>query len=150
MRIVLDCFCLIICYFLEILNLNRPFAVCNRYFWDLSLKIYSLPTFNMLFQFVRTKFFKSKLLACLPESWSRGQLMQKAYYNWTAEVHKNQSSLISPSLLLFKCSIPIPVSGFKKIRLEQYLAKALRAEVIAHQGGYAFKGFFFLLLTFRQ
>ena len=52
MRIVLDCFCLIICYFLEILNLNRPFAVCNRYFWDLSLKIYSLPTFNMLFQFV--------------------------------------------------------------------------------------------------
>ena len=150
MRIVLDCFCLIICYFLEILNLNRPFAVCNRYFWDLSLKIYSLATFNMLFQFVRTKFFKSKLLACLPESWSRGQLMQKAYYNWTAEVHKNQSSLISPSCsysnVQFRSRYPVS----KKIRLEQYLAKALRAEVIAHQGGYAFKGFFFLLLTFRQ
>ena len=100
--------------FLEILNLNLPFAVCNRYFWDISLKIYRLPNFNMLLQFVRTKFFKSKLFSCLPESSSRGQLMQKAYYNWTVEVHKNQSSLLPPSLLLFKCSIPIPVSGVKK------------------------------------
>ena len=100
--------------FLEILNLNLPFAVCNRYFWDISLKIYRLPNFNMLLQIVRTKFFKSKLFSCLPESSSRGQLMQKAYYNWTVEVHKNQSSLLPPSLLLFKCSIPIPVSGVKK------------------------------------
>ena len=130
--------------FLEILNLNLPFAVCNRYFWDISLKIYRLPNFNMLLQIVRTKFFKSKLFSCLPESSSRGQLMQKAYYNWTVEVHKNQSSLLPPSLLLSKCSIPIPVSGVKKkIRLEQCLAKALRAEITAHQGGYAFKGFFF-------
>ena len=70
--------------------------------------------------------------------------MQKAYYNWTVEVHKNPSPILSPSLLLFKCSLKSdPGIRFKKITLEQWLAKALRAEVIAHQGGYAFKGFFF-------
>ena len=38
---------------------------CNRYFWDVGLKIYRLPNFNMLFQLVQTKFFKSELFSCL-------------------------------------------------------------------------------------
>ena len=38
---------------------------CNRYFWDIRLKILRLPNFNMLFQLVLTKFFKSELFSCL-------------------------------------------------------------------------------------
>ena len=33
---------------------------CNRCFWDIWLKILRLPNFNMLFQLVLTKFFKSE------------------------------------------------------------------------------------------
>ena len=40
---------------------------CNRYFWDIQLKSLSLPNFNMLFQLVLTKFFKSELFSCLPK-----------------------------------------------------------------------------------
>ena len=40
---------------------------CNRYFWDIRLKILRLPNFNMLFQLVLTKFFKSELVSCLPK-----------------------------------------------------------------------------------
>ena len=39
----------------------------NLYFWDTRLKILRLPNFNMLFQLVLTKFFKSKLFSCLPK-----------------------------------------------------------------------------------
>ena len=39
---------------------------CNRYFWDIRLKILRLPNFNMLFQLVLTKFFISELFLCLP------------------------------------------------------------------------------------
>ena len=38
----------------------------NRYFWDIRLKILKLPNFNMLFQLVLTKFFKSELFSCVP------------------------------------------------------------------------------------
>ena len=38
---------------------------CNRFFWDIRLKIYRLLNFNMLFQFLRTEFSKSKLFSCL-------------------------------------------------------------------------------------
>ena len=38
---------------------------CNRFFWDIPLKIYRLPYFNTLFQFLLTKFSKSKLFLCL-------------------------------------------------------------------------------------
>ena len=34
---------------------------CNHYLWDIQLKFYSLPKFNILFQLVLTKVFKSKL-----------------------------------------------------------------------------------------
>ena len=39
---------------------------CNRYVWDIRLKIPRLANFNMLFQLVWTKFFKSELFSCLP------------------------------------------------------------------------------------
>ena len=39
----------------------------NHYFWDIQLKICWLPNFNMLFQLVLTKFFKSELFSCLPK-----------------------------------------------------------------------------------
>ena len=39
---------------------------CNCYFWDIRLKMLSLPNFSMLFQLVLTKFFKSELFSCLP------------------------------------------------------------------------------------
>ena len=38
---------------------------CNRYFWDIRLKIYRLPNFNMLFQLVLTKCFKSELFSLI-------------------------------------------------------------------------------------
>ena len=40
---------------------------CNRYFWDIGLKILRLPNFDMLFQLVLAKFFKSELFSCLPK-----------------------------------------------------------------------------------
>ena len=47
---------------------------CNRYFWDVRLKIFRLPNFNMLFQLVLTK------LSCfrIYRKWSRDQVMQRA------------------------------------------------------------------------
>ena len=40
---------------------------CNRYFKDIRLKILRLSKFNMLFQLVLPKFFKSELFLCLPK-----------------------------------------------------------------------------------
>ena len=40
---------------------------CNRCVWDIRLKMLRLPNFNMLFQLVLTKFFKSELFSCLPK-----------------------------------------------------------------------------------
>ena len=37
---------------------------CNHYFWDIPLKIYRFPNFNMLFQFLLTKFLKHELFSC--------------------------------------------------------------------------------------
>ena len=47
---------------------------CNRYFWDVRLKIFRLPNFNMLFQLVLTT------LRCfrIYRKWSRDQVMQRA------------------------------------------------------------------------
>ena len=47
----------------------------NHYFWDIWLKIYSLPNFNMLFQLVLISCFKNELL--FTKSWSLDQLMYK-------------------------------------------------------------------------
>ena len=38
---------------------------CDRYFWDIRLKIYRLPCFNMLFQLLLTKLFEYELFSCL-------------------------------------------------------------------------------------
>ena len=40
---------------------------CNRYFWNIRLKILRLPNFNMLFQLVLTKLFKGELFTWLPK-----------------------------------------------------------------------------------
>ena len=40
---------------------------CSRYFWEAGLKTLRSPNFNMLFQLVLTKFFKSELFSCLPK-----------------------------------------------------------------------------------
>ena len=40
---------------------------CNRYFWDIRLKMYGLPYFNMLFQLVLTKVFIQEKFSCLPK-----------------------------------------------------------------------------------
>ena len=42
-------------------------AVAIVSFGDIRLKILRLANFNMLFQLVRTKFFKSELFSCLPK-----------------------------------------------------------------------------------
>ena len=42
-------------------------GLCNCYFRDILLNIYSLPNFNMLFLLVLTKCFKSELFSCLPK-----------------------------------------------------------------------------------
>ena len=64
----------------RIQSVNRPFALvdhvltqillifggrCNHYFWDMRLRIHRLLNFNMLFQFLLTKFSKSKVFSCL-------------------------------------------------------------------------------------
>ena len=53
---------------------------CNRYFWDIGLKILRLPDFNMVFEIVLTKFFQSELFSCLPKVDHVITVMQKAYY----------------------------------------------------------------------
>ena len=40
---------------------------CNRYFWDIRVKLLRLPNFNMLFQLLLTKCFKSELFLCWPK-----------------------------------------------------------------------------------
>ena len=50
---------------------------CNRYFWDIRLKLLRLPNFNMLFQ--ANKIFQKWTVFVFAESWSRDQVMQEAY-----------------------------------------------------------------------
>ena len=38
---------------------------CNSFFWDTRFKIERLPNFNMFFQLLLTKCFKSELFSCL-------------------------------------------------------------------------------------
>ena len=46
----------------------NSFGGCyNRCFWDARMKILRLINFNMLFQLVLTKFFKTELFSCLPK-----------------------------------------------------------------------------------
>ena len=66
---------------------------CNRYFWDIRLKINRLPNFNMLFQLVLTKCFKSELFSLITD-----QLMQKAYPLANLDTSQNAITLNSPQL----------------------------------------------------
>ena len=47
---------------------------CNRYFWDIRLKILRLPNFNILFQLVLNKIFQKWTVFVFTESWSRDQV----------------------------------------------------------------------------
>ena len=42
-------------------------GLCNRCFWDIRLKMLRYLNFNMVFQLVLRKFFKSELFLCLPK-----------------------------------------------------------------------------------
>ena len=50
---------------------------CNCYFWDIPLKVYRLPYFNMLFQRRANKIFQKRTVFMFTKSWSHDQLMQK-------------------------------------------------------------------------
>ena len=50
---------------------------CNRYFWDIRLKLLRFPNFNMLFQPVQ-EIFQKWTVFVFTESWSRDQDMQKS------------------------------------------------------------------------
>ena len=50
---------------------------CNRYLWDIRLKMLRLPNFNTLFQLALTKFFKSELFPSLPKV--DHVILQRAY-----------------------------------------------------------------------
>ena len=58
----------------------------SRYFWDIRLKILRLPNFNILFQLVLLKFFKSELFSCIPKVdhvitvMQRGLLLRGTWY----------------------------------------------------------------------
>ena len=61
-------------------NFRRPLqSLLLRY--TVRLKILRLPYSNMLFQLVLTKFFKSEPVFAFTESWSRDQVMQRAYWD---------------------------------------------------------------------
>ena len=98
----------------------------NRYFWHIRLEIYRIPYFNMLFQLVLTKYFKSELFSCLAKV---DQLMPKACWSsaagkcsplWTATVHEREIpsgivSLLWPSQRLLK-----ETQSMKSILLKWY------------------------------
>ena len=48
-------------------------------YWDVRLKILRLPSLNMLFQLVLTRFFKSELFSCLPKVDHVITVLQRAY-----------------------------------------------------------------------
>ena len=62
---------------IQIIMLPTFGGLCNRYFWDIRLKMLRLLNFKMVFQLVLRKFFKS---------WSRDQVTQRAY--WCKEFQK--------------------------------------------------------------
>ena len=65
-------------FFLQILLIFG--SRCNRFFSDIRLNIYRLPNFNMLFQFLLTKFSKRKLFSCLQKVDLVTNYCKKAYW----------------------------------------------------------------------
>ena len=73
---------------------------CNRYFWDIQLKIFRIPNFNMFFQLVLTNW----IVFVFTESWSRDQLMQKLKACFYSTGCKSpRPLLISPNKTLRRC-----------------------------------------------
>ena len=54
-------------------------GLCNRYFWDIRLKIFRLLNFDMLFQVLLARFSKCELFSCLLKV-DHDQLLQKTYW----------------------------------------------------------------------
>ena len=52
---------------------------CNRYFWNIWLKNYRLSNFDMLFLVPTKIIFPKWIVFVFTKSWSRDQLLQKAY-----------------------------------------------------------------------
>ena len=50
---------------IQIIMLPTFGGLCNRYFWDIRLKMLRLLNFKMVFQLALRKFFKSELFLCL-------------------------------------------------------------------------------------
>ena len=71
---------------IQIIMLPTFGGLCNRYFWDIRLKMLRLLNFKMVFQLVLRKFFKSEVFFVFTESWSRDQVTQRAY--WCKEFQK--------------------------------------------------------------
>ena len=67
---------------------------CDRYFWDIWLKIHVLPNFDMLLQLVLTKKKqknKKRTVFVFTESWPRDQPMHKAYWRHFSDIAKTSS-----------------------------------------------------------
>ena len=83
---------------------------CDRYFWDIGLKIYRLPTFNILFQLVQTQFFKSELFSCLPKddhviNWCKRPISSSSRRSELRE-KVGSSSLLAERALFLACFLP--------------------------------------------
>ena len=54
---------------------------CNRYFWDIRLEILRLPVPYFTLSACANKIFQKWIVFVFTESWSRDQVMQRAYSN---------------------------------------------------------------------
>ena len=83
---------------------------CNRYFWDIRLKILRLPNFNMLFQLVLTKFFKRELFLCYRKliTWSsHAKSLFDSKYRSEVVCWRNSKKVCSYNLHKKQCAHPL-------------------------------------------
>ena len=92
-------------------------AVANRCFWSIRLRIYRLPNFNMLFQFLLTKLFKSELFSCLQKvDHVTNILLQKAYKQSYSRWITKQFKVLSQT-----CNFSISSRGIRFSNSSTYL-----------------------------
>ena len=65
---------------------------CNRYFWDIRLKILRLPNFNMLFQLSVNKIFQKWIVFVFTESWWRDHCHAKGLLTLTPTLAAGQET----------------------------------------------------------
>ena len=79
---------------------------CHLYSWDMWRKIYRLPSINMLFKFLITKFCKKELFSCL---WKVDDMINYCKRPIDQNGHENSA------LLKFSCPLVIlNLTGFPK------------------------------------